>query len=63
LVNQGYDMVMTIKYGASKKNLLSILKEVSEKKRKGIDTSKFCGKIKLKKNPLLVQKELRDEWD
>lgn len=29
---------------------------------KGVDTKKFCGVIKLKEDPLAVQKRLRDEW-
>lgn len=29
---------------------------------KGVDTHKYCGVIKLKKDPLVIQKELRDEW-
>lgn len=56
-------MVMTIKYGASKRSILSLLKELAEKHGKGIDTKKYCGKIKLKKDPLKIQKELRDEWN
>lgn len=30
--------------------------------RKGVDTVKFCGVIKLKEDPLVIQKKLRDEW-
>lgn len=56
-------MVMTIKYGASKRSILSLLKELAEKPGKGIDTKKYCGKIKLKKDALKIQKELRDEWN
>lgn len=29
---------------------------------KGVDTKKFCGVIKLKEDPLAIQKRLRDEW-
>ncbi|MCX8492054.1 MAG: hypothetical protein ORN54_13415 [Cyclobacteriaceae bacterium] len=29
----------------------------------GVDTRKYCGIIKLSKDPLVVQKELRNEWD
>ena len=32
-------------------------------KRTGkLDSHKYCGKIKLAKDPLKIQKELRDEW-
>ncbi|MDZ7648403.1 MAG: hypothetical protein U5K54_15125 [Cytophagales bacterium] len=30
---------------------------------KGVDTSKYCGVIKLSKDPLTIQKELRNEWE
>lgn len=29
---------------------------------KGVDTKKFCGLLKLKEDPLAIQKRLRDEW-
>jgi hypothetical protein len=29
---------------------------------KGVDTKKFCGLLKLKEDPLLIQNRLRDEW-
>ena len=29
---------------------------------KGVDTTKHCGVLKLKKDPLQIQKELRNEW-
>lgn len=29
---------------------------------KGVDTKKFCGVLKLKEDPLAIQKRLRDEW-
>lgn len=29
---------------------------------KGVDTLKYCGKIKLKEDPLDIQKKLRNEW-
>ncbi|MEX1002815.1 MAG: hypothetical protein WDZ35_11925 [Crocinitomicaceae bacterium] len=54
---------MTIKHGASKKSLLSLLKKLREKTVKGVDVRKYSGKIKLKRDPLQIQKELRNEWD
>jgi hypothetical protein len=30
---------------------------------KGVDTKKYCGVIKLTRDPLAIQKELRDEWE
>ncbi len=29
---------------------------------KGVDTKKYCGTLKLKEDPLAIQKRLRDEW-
>ncbi len=29
---------------------------------KGVDTLKYCGVLKLKEDPLVMQKKLRDEW-
>jgi hypothetical protein len=29
---------------------------------RGVDTKKFCGVLKLKEDPLVIQKRLRDEW-
>lgn len=29
---------------------------------KGVDTKKYCGVLKLKEDPLTIQKKLRDEW-
>lgn len=56
-------MVMTIKQGASKKNIKTFLENLSKKiQPKGIDVYKFVGKIKLDKDALTVQRELRNEW-
>jgi len=54
-------MVTVIKKGDSKKQL----KEQIEKalKTKGVDTHKYCGVIKLKEDPLEIQKRMRDEWE
>jgi len=32
------------------------------KAKEGVDVLKFCGKIKLKKDALVIQKQLRNEW-
>lgn len=29
---------------------------------KGLDTKKYCGKLKIEEDPLMIQKRLRDEW-
>ena len=47
-----------------KKNRLKIKPVRREKAdmEKGVNTLKFCGILKLKENPLAIQKRLRDEW-
>jgi len=54
-------MVLVLKKGASKQEMESI----SQKLRavKGVDTKKYCGTIKLKEDPLAIQKKMRDEWE
>ncbi len=58
-------MVKTVKQGASKKSIKSTLESliVVAKPKKGIDAYKYVGKINLKKNPLTIQYELRNEWE
>jgi len=57
-------MVMTIKRGANKAQIQSLIAKLSEvKKLKGIDAYKYCGIIKLKESPNDIQKRLRSEWD
>jgi hypothetical protein len=53
-------MVTIIKKGANKLNIQKALDAVTL--RKGMDASKYCGKVKLEKEPLTIQKNLRDEW-
>ena len=53
-------MVLVLKKGASKKEMLSIAKKLY--KSTGVDTKKYCGIIKLKEDALLIQKQMRDEW-
>lgn len=53
-------MVLILKKGATKKEIELIDKKL--KKDAAIDLMKFCGIIKLKEDPLVIQKKLRDEW-
>lgn len=56
-------MVTTLKKGISKTEILKVLKQVNENKSlKGINTRKYSGKIQLSKDPLEIQKEMRNEW-
>jgi len=53
-------MVLVLKRGASKKDMDNISAKL--RGTKGVDTKKFCGVIKLKEDPLAIQKKMRDEW-
>jgi hypothetical protein len=54
-------MVTVIKKGADRTNIQKALESV--RVRKGINAFKYCGKVKLEKEPLTIQKDLRDEWE
>jgi hypothetical protein len=57
-------MIMTLRQGATKKSIKSILENLAkELKPKGIDVYKYVGKINLKKDALNMQRELRNEWE
>jgi hypothetical protein len=57
-------MVLVLKKGASKKEIEKINKQLSQiPSRKKLDAKKYCGVIKLKEDPLAIQKKLRDEWE
>ncbi len=55
-------MVTTLKYGSNKDSINKMLDRLSIKSRRGVDTKKYSGIIKLKKDPLQIQKDLRNEW-
>ncbi len=54
-------MITTIKRGTPRGSILKILKE-HPTKVKYIDLKKYCGILKLKADPLDLQKEWRNEW-
>ena len=57
-------MVTILKYGADKKKIKTLLERLrNQKTRTGIDAYKYCGVITLAEEPLLIQKELRNEWE
>ena len=57
-------MVTVIRQGATKKSIQSILKQLmKEVKPKGVDVYQYCGKIKLEKDALNIQRDLRNEWE
>jgi hypothetical protein len=57
-------MVLVLNKGASKKEIEQANKKLSKMPaRKKLDAKKYCGVIKLKEDPLSIQKKLRDEWE
>ena len=57
-------MVLILNKGASKKDIDLINKKLGQLSvRKKLDAKKYCGVIKLKEDPLVIQKKLRDEWE
>ena len=54
-------MVLILKKGASKKEMDDITEKL--KATKCIDTKAYCGAIKLKEDPLVMQKKMRNEWN
>jgi hypothetical protein len=55
-------MVLVLKKGASKEEIDLLRKKMSSNQRDGVDTRKFCGVLKLKEDPMVIQKKLRNEW-
>ncbi len=53
-------MVTVIKKKSSIKQIRQALKKLRGSKKN--NARKYCGVIKLKENPLVIQKQLRDEW-
>ena len=53
-------MVLVLKKGASKTEMENISAKLHV--TKGVNTKKYCGVIKLKEDPLVIQKQMRDEW-
>ncbi len=57
-------MVLVLNKGATKKEMELLDKKLSHvPSRKKLDAKKYCGVIKLKEDPLEIQKKLRDEWE
>ncbi len=55
-------MVLIINKGATKKELLAIENKLTASEP-GFNPDKYNGAIKLKKDALLIQMELRNEWE
>ena len=59
-------MVVTISSTSSKKEIEQALeklqKNVLKEQKKHFDAHKYCGVVKLKEDPLAIQKAMRNEW-
>ncbi len=55
-------MVIVIKKGMSRKEILTALKKHTAKP-KGPDLKKYFGSISLSEDPVELQKKMRDEWE
>jgi len=56
-------MVIVIKKGATKDEILSLLEAHKTSPGKGIEIKKYCGIIRLREDPLKLQKKWRNEWE
>lgn len=54
-------MTVVIKPSAKKNQIEKLIAAL--KKEGKFDAFKHCGILKLKKTPLNIQKQMRDEWD
>lgn len=55
-------IVLVLKKGASKEDITLLRKQLKKVPRKGVDTKKYCGTIKLKDDPMAIQQKMRNEW-
>jgi hypothetical protein len=45
-----------------KESHITRIRKIKNSKQEGVDTLKYCGTVKLKEDPLAIQKKLRNEW-
>ena len=57
-------MTIVLNKKIEKKEFQKIIESItSSKDSKKVNTMKYCGVIKLKKDALAIQKEMRNEWE
>ncbi|MGB3774366.1 MAG: hypothetical protein WA951_03845 [Leeuwenhoekiella sp.] len=54
-------MVTVIKKGSDKKEIEKALSNMKSERK--FNAYKYCGTVKLKDDPLEIQKKMRDEWE
>ena len=58
-------MVLVLKRGASIEEIAELKKKMAaaQPKKEGIKAAKYSGVLKLKEDPMDIQRRLRDEWE
>ncbi len=57
-------MTILINKNTTKKEFVKLLSSLKKSKKEiGIDLSKHCGVLRLKKDALQIQKEMRNDWE
>ncbi len=57
-------MVLVLKKGATRQEIRALEKKLYGKQVvSGFNAKKYNGVLKLKEDPLTIQKQLRDEWE
>lgn len=60
-------MIVTIDGNSSPEEIEKALRKLhtagNKKAHKVFDAFKYCGIIKLKEDPMAIQKQMRDEWE
>lgn len=54
-------MVTVIRKGSDTKEVEKALSKV--KNKKSFDAQKYCGALKIKEDPLVIQRGMRNEWE
>lgn len=55
-------MTIVLNKNVSQEEILKIVSRLRNAKRKGFNAKKYSGILKLSKDPLSIQKKLRNEW-
>ena len=56
-------MTLVLKKGATATEMAELNKKLQTRPAKTLNAKQFCGVLKLKEDPLKIQKQLRDEWE
>lgn len=57
-------MVLVLKKGASRQEMKTLEEKLEQRPiRRKMEARKYSGTIRLKEDPLAIQKKLRDDWE